>query len=491
MISNQANQSQKIKMNPSLILLGLSLATLMTSIDTTIVSVGLPTIAKELNTNFSSVQWIVLSYLLAITTLIVGIGHIGDMYGKKWLYLSGIVIFTTASLGCGLSSSIYMLIAARVLQGIGGAILMVLSFALVVDVVPKEKIPKAIGILTSMLTLGIALGPSLGGILISVFGWHIIFLVNIPIGIVTFIIALNFPKLEVIHAEKHFDWLGVLALAASLISYNLGIAFSESQGLSVNVILLIIFSIISAAIFIIIEKNVSSPLINLSIFKDRIISGSLGISVIIYAIIMSISIVLPFFLTDAQGLPTFEVGLLITVGPLATTVMGPIAGKAAARFGNRPIMISGMIGFGIGCLLMTTLTPSSSPIGFAIRIAISNGSFAFFLTPNNAAIMASAKPEQRGVISGLLNLARTLGQTTGVSLMGAAFAYFTMTAQGISHIGNEQYSVSSASPAAITSGIHGTFIVAVIAVVIAIIVGIITLREQKPNTQEEFNENIS
>ncbi|HWQ42037.1 MAG TPA: MFS transporter [Desulfosporosinus sp.] len=483
MTDNQTDQVTTKKMNPSLILLGLSLATLMTSIDTNIVAVGLPTIAKALNTNFSSVQWIVLSYLLSITTLIVGIGRIGDMFGKKWLYLSGIVIFTTASLLCGLSSSIYMLVAARVLQGIGGSILMALSFALVVDVVPKEKIPQAMGILTSMLTLGIALGPSLGGVLISAFGWHIIFLVNIPIGIVTFIIALNFPNLEVTHTEQHFDWLGVLALAISLICYNFGITFSESQGLSVNVLLLIIFSIISTAIFIIIEKNVSSPLINLKIFKDRIISGSLGISVIIYAMIMSIGMVLPFFLSDAQGLPTFEVGLLIAVGPLATTVMGPIAGKAAARFGNRPVMISGMIGFGIGCLLMTTLTPSSNPIGFAIRIAISNGSFAFFQTPNNAAIMASAKPEQRGVISGLLNLARTLGLTTGASLMGAVFAYFTMTAQGISPIEKEQYSVSSASPAAITSGIHGTFIVAVIAVVIAIIVGIITLRPQKEITQ--------
>jgi EmrB/QacA subfamily drug resistance transporter len=473
MESNQANQSRNIRMNSSLILLGLSLATLMTSIDTNIVAVGLPTIAKALNTSFSSVQWIVLSYLLSITTLIVGIGRIGDLFGKKWLYLVGIVIFTTASLVCGLSSSINMLIAARVLQGIGGAILMSLSFAFVGDVTPKEKIPQVMGILTAMLTLGIALGPSLGGILISLFGWHVIFLINIPIGIITFIIALNFPKSEVTHTEQHFDWLGVLALAVSLTCYDLGITFSESQGLSINVLLLIIFSIISAAVFIIIEKNISSPLINLRIFKDRIISISLGISVILYAMIMSIGMILPFFLSDAQGLPILEVGLLIAVGPLATTLMSPIAGKAAAKFGNLPVMISGMIGFGIGCLLMTTLTLSSSPIGFAIRIAISNGSFAFFQTPNNASIMASAKPDQRGVISGLLNLARTLGLTTGASLMGAVFAYFTMTTQGISpHIENKQFSASLASPAAITSGIHGTFTIAVIAVVIAIIAGI-------------------
>lgn len=482
METNQAIQSRKTKMSPSLILVGLSLATLMTSIDTNIVNVGLPTIAKALNTDFSSVQWTVLSYLLSITTLIVGIGRIGDMFGKRKIYLCGIVIFTAASLVCGLSSSIYMLVAARALQGIGGAILMAMSFALVGDVVPKEKIPQTMGILTSVLTIGIALGPSLGGILIGLFSWHIIFLVNIPIGIVTFIIALKFPKPKAVRTKQHFDWLGMLALAAALTCYDLGITFSESQGLSLTVMLLILFAAVSAAMFILIEKNVSSPLINLSIFKDRMISGSLGISVIAYAMVLSIGLLLPFFLSNAQGLPMFEVGLLVAVGPIATTALGPIAGRAAARFGSRPVMLWGLAGFSVGCFLMTTLTPSSSPMEFAIRIAISNGSFAFFQTPNNAAIMTSAKPEQRGVVSGLLNLSRTLGQTTGASLMGAVFAYFTMAAQGMTHIENGQ-SASSASPAAITSGIHGAFTVAAIAVVFAIIIGVIAFRKQR-NIQE-------
>lgn len=473
------------KKSSGFILLGLSLSILMTSIDTNIVSVGLPTIAKALNTDFSSVQWIVLSYLLSITVLIVGVGRIGDMFGKKLLYLAGITIFTAASLACGLSFSVYMLVVARIVQGIGGAILMTMSFALAGDVISKEKIPQAMGFLTSMLTLGIALGPSVGGILISLFGWHIIFLINIPIGIATFIFAFQFPKLEVTHKEQHFDWLGVLALAAALICYNLGITFSESQGASVTVLFLLIFAVISAVIFLFIEKKVSSPLIDLKIFQNRVISGSLGISIIVYALIMTISIVIPFFLTNAQGLPTFEVGLLIAVGPLATTILGPFAGKAAEKFGDRPVMIAGMIGFGIGCFLMTTLTRTSSPAGFAIRIAISNGSFAFFQTPNNAAIIASAKPEQRGVISGILNLARTLGQTTGASLMGAVFAYFTMAAQGVAHnTGNGQYSASSASPAAITSGVHGTFLIAAAAVAIAIIIGILTLRQKEENTAD-------
>ena len=485
MKNNQPNSTHNISMNTGVIIFGLSLSILMTSIDTNIVSVGLPTIAKALHTNFSSVQWIILSYLLVITILIVGVGRLGDMFGKKNLYLCGIIIFTGASLLCGLSFSISMLVVARALQGIGGAILMALSFALVGDMIPEEKIPQTMGILTSMLTLGIALGPSLGGVLISVFGWHIIFLVNIPVGILTFIISLKFPKLEVTCKEQHFDWLGVFTLAVSLICYNLGITFSESQGFNLDVSLLLISSIIIATVFIFIENKVSSPLINLSIFKERNISGSLGICVILYSVLMTASIVLQFFLANAQHLATFQVGLLIAAGPLTTTIMGPIAGKAASRFGNRPVMIAGMIGFCVGCFLMTTLTIASSPIGFVIRIAISNGSFAFFQTPNNAAIIASAKPDQRGVISGLLNLARTLGLATGASIMGAFFAYFTMKAQDISLIGDGQYSASSASPEAITAGVHGTFIVATIIIAIAILIGILTLHSQKSATINE------
>lgn len=478
MKDHQANPSEAVNARTGLILLGLSLSTLMTSLDTNITAIGLPSIAKALNTDFSSLQWIVLSYLLSITVLIVGVGRIGDMFGKKLLYLSGIMIFTFSSLACGLSSSVAMLVAARIVQGVGGAILMSMSFAMAGDLVPKEKIPEVMGFLTSMLTLGIALGPSLGGILISAFGWHIIFFINIPVGIATFLIALQFPKSEVTGTDRHFDWLGMLALAAVLICYDLAITLSESQGLSMTVAFLLIAAVLTAAAFLFVEKKVHSPLIDLKIFANRVISGSLGISVIAYAMIMTINIVLPFFLTDARKLPTFEVGLLMAAGPLSTTIFGPVAGKAAERFGNRPVMIGGLLGFGTGCFLMTTLNPLSSPWGFAARIAFSNGSFAFFQTPNNAAIIASAEPEQRGVISGLLNLVRTLGQTTGASLMGAVFAYFTMKAQGAGSA-NGQYSVSSASPSAIAAGVHGTFIAVVFAIAAAVIIGFFTLRPKE------------
>lgn len=479
MTINPKNNLKTNKVNTRFVLIGLSLAILMSSIDSTIVTVGLPTIAKDLNSSYASMQWIILSYLLSITTFIIGIGRIGDMLGKKRLYLWGIAIFTIASLLCGLSSTIVFLIVSRVAQGIGASVLMALSFALVGDAVPKERMAHAMGILTSVLTLGIALGPSLGGVLIEIFGWHIIFLVNVPIGIATFVIALKFPESEVAEKRLEFDWLGVIVLAGTLICYNMGITLSESQGGRAIVILLMLLSVVGAILFVRIEKRVASPLINFELFRDRIISGSLGISVLLYAVIMCVGMVLPFYLANAQGRSTFEVGLLVAVGPLATTIMGPIAAKVATRFGNRHVMIAGMIGFGFGCFLMTTLTPNTSALGFALRIAISNGSFAFFQTPNNAAIMVSAKPEQRGVVSGLLNLARTLGQTTGAALMGAIFANLTLMAERKFEIVNEATTVSLASPEAISAGTRGTYYVATFGVIIAIAIGIIMLYHKR------------
>ncbi|SDH83985.1 MFS transporter [Desulfosporosinus hippei] len=198
------------------------------------------------------------------------------------------------------------------------------------------------------------------------------------------------------------------------------------------------------------------------------ISGSLSSCVLMYTVMMSLSIVLPFFLSNAQKLPTLHVGLLLSVGPFVSTLFSPIGAKAAVRFGNRPIMILGMIVLGVGSLSMVTLAPSSSILGFAIRIAIASAGFALFQAPNNAAVMISARPEQRGTISGLLNLARTLGQATGASLMGSIFNYFTMAS------GGKDISVNSASAAAITSGVHGAFIAATILVIIAIVIGMTT-----------------
>src|SRR4051812_25339011 len=203
-------------------LASLSLSMLLSSLGTSIANVGLPTLAQAFNASFQEVQWIVLAYLLAITTLIVGVGRLGDIAGRRRLLLAGIFLFTVASILCGVAPTLRLLIAARAAQGLGAAIMMALTMAFVGETVPKEKTGSAMGLLGTMSAIGTALGPSLGGLLIAGPGWRAIFLVNVPLGILTFCLARRHlpvdrgaPKAD----RSGFDTMGTLLLAMTLGAY--------------------------------------------------------------------------------------------------------------------------------------------------------------------------------------------------------------------------------------------------------------------------------
>lgn len=455
---NQINKCHRI--GYSQVIFVLCLTTLMSSIDTSIVNIGLRTIEEALNANFSSVQWVILSYMLAVTSLIVGIGRIGDIFGKKKLFIFGIALFTVASLLCGISASIYELIVFRAFQGIGAATLIALSFAIVGDLVPKEKIANGMAALTATMPMGFALGPSIGGLLISAFGWQSIFFLNIPLGAIAFLMVLRFPSIPISEKAQKFDIWGMLILAATLMAYVLSITLGENLGISGTVIGLIAVAIVGIVVFIIVEKKTKAPLIHLKMFKDSIFSGSLVISVILYATTNGFNTIFPFFLEQAKDLSASTAGVLMMAGPLGCATFTPVANCMAKRFGNAKTMILGILILGIGIFIMSTFGILTSIITIAITVFLWNGGLAFFQAPNNAFIMSLAKPEQRGVISGLLNLARTIGQTTGIALLGAFFYLFTRTK-----------SIVTASPKNIVVGIHSTFLVTVLIVICAFLLG--------------------
>ncbi len=475
MSGNSANPiSLKAHRQLGWLLFGLSLAILMSSIDTSIVNIGLPTIARALHASFASVQWIAISYILVVTTLIVGIGRLGDLLGKRRLFLIGIAGFTLSSLLCALAPSIGILIVARAVQGTGGAIIMALPFALHSDVVPREQAGWTMGLLTSMVSLGVALGPALGGMLIGAWGWPVIFLVNVPLGLLTFYTAWRIlPDTPAHAAGQRFDWPGMLILAAALACYDLGVTFSEAQGMTLGIIALLAAALLCTVLFVVIELHAPSPMLNLRMFRDRLLSASLCMSVLLFAVLVGVGLVLPFILIQAERYSMISAGLVMAAGPVATALFGIPAGTVAERFGTRPAMIAGTTIMALGCLLWTTLTPAEGAWGFVWRYAITNGSFALFQTPNNMAVMANARPDQRGVVSGLLNLARNLGQMTGTSLMGAVFASFVAAASGT------RLAVTTAPGKALLAGMHGMFLVAAGMVAASILLSIFTLQRSR------------
>jgi MFS family permease len=437
---------------------------LMPSLDTSIANSGLPAMAHAFTASFQAVQWVVLAYLLAITALIVGVGRFGDIIGRRRMLLAGIVLFTTASLLCGVAPRLWFLIAARTVQGLGAAIMMALALASVVGTVPKGRSGKAMGLLGTMSAIGTTLGPSLGGLLIAGPGWRWLFLVNVPLGILNFFLAHRFlavdgPKAETVRAA--FDYKGMLALAASLAAYALSMTIGQGRFGARNMALLLTAAF-GIALFIRIEAKAASPLIRLSMFRITALGSGFAMSTLVSAVVMSTLVVGPFYLFHALGLKPVLVGLLLSVGPFVSALTGLPAGRIVDRFGAHRMTLAGLLGMGSGCLALS-FTPSTTGIfGYMAPIACITASYALFQTANNTAILTDIPSGHRGVISGMLSLSRNLGLISGASGLGAVFAFACGTAD-----------IASARPNAVATGMRITFMVGLglIAFALAIAIG--------------------
>jgi EmrB/QacA subfamily drug resistance transporter len=430
-------------------LFSLSSSMLLSSLGTSIANVGLPTLAEVFTASFQQVQWIVLAYLLAITTLIVSVGRLGDLIGRRRLLLCGIGVFTLASALCGLAPSLSWLIGARALQGLGAAIMMALTLACVSETVGKKKTGSAMGLLGTMSALGTALGPSLGGLLIGSFGWRAIFLITVPLGLLTLLLALRYlPEDRPSARPAAFDPMGTLILALTLGAYALAMTLGRGHFGMLNVALMLTAGI-GIGLFIGVEARVAAPLVQVAMFRDAQLSGSLIMNLLVTTVLMSTLVVGPFYLAQALGLSAVGVGLVLSVGPLVAALTGVPAGYIADRFGARRMTLVGLVAVALGCFLLSILPSSLGIGGYLAPLVVITLGYAVFQTANNTTVMAEVQADQRGVVSGLLNLSRNLGLITGASVMGAVFAMASATAD-----------ITTAHPEAIARGLRVTFSVA-------------------------------
>lgn len=452
-------------------LAALSLSMLLSSLGTSIANVGLPTLAQAFNASFQEVQWVVLAYLLAITTLIVSVGRLGDITGRKRLLLAGIFLFTAASFLCGIAPTLWLLIAARAAQGLGAAVMMALTMAFVGETVTKAKTGSAMGLLGTMSAMGTALGPSLGGVLIAGLGWQAIFLVNVPLGILTFLLAHRYlpadrrgPKID----SAGFDHAGTLLLALTLAAYALAMTIRHHDGRGsfgpLNMALLLAAAL-GVGLFVRAEARAASPLIRLAMFRDPGLRASLAMSALVSTVMMATLVVGPFYLSRALGLNAALVGLVLSVGPLAAALAGVPAGRMADRFGARRMTIIGLIAIAAGSFVLSMVPATLGIPGYIAPIVVITVGYALFMTANNTAVMTDIRPDQRGVISGMLSLSRNLGLITGASVMGAVFALASATTD-----------ITTARPEAVAAGMRITFAVAAILIVVALAIAIGTYR---------------
>jgi EmrB/QacA subfamily drug resistance transporter len=435
----------------------------MPSLDTSIANVGLPTLARAFDASFQGVQWIVLAYLLAITTLIVGVGRLGDIVGRRLLLLSGICLFTAASLLCGVAPTLRLLIAARAAQGLGAAVMLALAVALVGETVPRAKTGSAMGLLGTMSALGTTLGPGLGGVLIAGLGWRTIFLVNVPLGVLNFLLAYRHLPVDRREAKTDgagFDHVGTLLLVVTLAAYALAMTVGRGSFGPLNLALLSAAAF-GVGLFVLAEGRAESPLIRLTMFRDPVLSASLAMSALVSAVMMATLVVGPFHLSRALGLETALVGLALSAGPLVAALTGVPAGRLVDRFGARRMTVVGLVWMAGGASVLSTMPLSFGVAGYVAPLAVMTAGYALFQAANNTAVMTGIRPGRRGVISGMLSLSRNLGLITGASVMGAVFALASGTSD-----------ITAARPESVAAGMRITFTVVALLIVVALAIAV-------------------
>jgi len=390
----------------------------MGQFDASVVQLALPDLAVRFETRETLASWIALGYVLAFSAALPVFGRLCAMFGRKRLYLLGMLIFIAASALCGLATSLWELVALRVVQGIGGAMLGANSIAILVAATGKERRARAMGYFAAAQAVGVSLGPMAGGLLLGFFGWQAIFWVTVPVGIAGAILGWLFLPNDTARDSGAFDWLGMLllgpALAALVIVLNhladWGIASWPALGFTAAGIVLL-------AAFIRHERRTASPLVDLKIFTSRPFSLGIAAVLLSYALLYGMFYLMSYAAIRGLHEPPERAGLRLSAIPIALGIAAPIAGGLVKRYGTATLALFGMSLAAAALLILSLVALETTPsrtIGM-IALALFGAGLGFFMAPNNSATMGAAPPALSGEAGAMLNLARMLGVSLGIA----------------------------------------------------------------------------
>lgn len=458
-------------MNTKLVLLVLALGTLMAAVDTTIVLLALPTITLDLNTDLLTSIWVLLAYLLVLAVLTTQTGRIGDIFGRSRIYNTGFILFTIASALAGASFNIYELIGFRVLQAIGGAMLTANSNAIIADVFPPNERGKAYGITALGWNIGALLGIVLGGILTTFFGWRFIFYINVPIGIIAVLIGLRNIK-DVNKVKSSLDVTGAIILGVSLTLISISVMFIAANGISSNYLMELLVGLLLIPAFVANELKVKMPMINISVFKIRLLSFSLIASFLQGVGALALTFLLIMYLQGVRGLSPLDSSLLLTPSYVIASVLAPLMGRRADRGSPGLIAGIGLIFIFISLVLYYFLLTPTMPLYNILWIsAITGIGSAMFWPSNSAAIMFHAPKQYYGAVSGV---ARTLGSIGTVLsyVMSITIATLVIPRYVAFEILLGTNSLDPKTGAEFVNGLHFAFLVSSLIIIIAAIFSI-------------------
>ncbi len=405
------------------VLVSLSAATLTGSLGISIVTVSLPTLSRAFSTDLSQTQWIILAYLATVTVSIVAVGRLADIFGLRRVLILGLILFAAASIACVFAPTFILLVITRAIQGIGGAILMAIPVSIAREIVPRDRLGSAMGLMGTMSAIGTALGPSAGGTLIAGLGWRAAFVaLTISASASLFLVLRAIPGRTVpsTGAKNMLDLPGAFFLALSLGSY--AFLTNAHHGMTaIQTVALCILVAGSLVTFVVVEQRAAAPLIPLRMLFDKGIGSGFAMNLLIGTIMMSTLVVGPFFLAFALGLDETMVGLVMAVGPVTSALSGLPAGRLTDKLGASRVVLIGLMQTAVGLLCLAFLPRMFGVVGYIVALVSLTPGFQMFLAANTTAVMSNAAEDQRGRLSGLLGLSRNLGFMTGTSVMSTVF----------------------------------------------------------------------
>src|SRR5436309_1915290 len=423
--SSQTGELQ-YQMNKWIVLALSAAASFMTTLDGSIVNIGLPSIARTFHAGISgATEWIIIGYLVVIAAVLLTFGRLADMIGRKPIFLTGLIVFILGSALSGLAPSLLLLILARLFQGIGGALIFSVNVAMITSAFPSHERGLALGLNAVVVSLGVAAGPTIGGIITQFLTWRWIFYVNVPICLLVLLAAFYFyheqrPRRE---QRERFDPLGAIVLAIGLAALTLGLSFGQEWGwLSLGTLATLGTSVVMLSAGVYVESHVEHPILNLGLLSNRVFAFANISFILCMMALFAPGFLLPFYFEQLRGFSTIQTGLMLTPLPLTLAVVAPLSGSLADRLGSRWLSPIGLALACLGLFLLSQLNVHSPLWDIIWRLSVTGIGQGLFMSPNTRTMMGAAPRTAQGEASGLLATGRVLGQSMSVALVGTVFA---------------------------------------------------------------------
>jgi len=404
-------------------LAAVSFGLFMIMLDNTVVNVALPSIQRDLDTDLSQLQWIVTGYALTFAALMLIGGKVADAYGRRLIFVVGIAVFTIASLLCGLADSGEMLIAARVLQGVGAALMNPATLSIIAATFPPRERGTAIGIWAGTSALALAIGPLVGGLITEHLDWSWIFFVNVPIGILA--IAVSYLFIDESRDETHvrLDLPGLATSAVGLFALTYGLIEANTYGWSsTRIVGSFVLAGVSLAVFILLERRQRDPMLPLELFRSGTYTGANLVTLLVALAMFGIFFFMSLYMQNILGYSAVQAGAAFLPMTILIILVAPIAGKTSDRIGSRGLMTAGMILIATQLLMLSRLSADATYWELFPALLIGGIGMSLTMTPSAAAATRSVPVEKAGVGSAVLNSARQVGGTMGIAVMGAIIA---------------------------------------------------------------------